>query len=237
MTRYVMIGGMSIPYELTRKAVKNFNLRIRCDGTIAVSAPGFVSEQDVDDFVMRQESLILGALARAEQEEPSFSLSEGVMIPIFGRERRLCLQTGTRGAAELYETRLVLTVGDPSSEEQIRTALRKELTRLSEKSMPVVCHEAAKRLYAYEIPEPILKYRCMVAKWGLCCPSRRSITFNKFLVCTPPECMEYVATHELAHFLIMDHSPAFHGLMDQLMPDWRVHKKQLAPYALLLHSL
>ncbi len=239
MIRYVELGGRTIAYELTQKPVKNLNLRVRSDGVIAVSAPPHVSLRDIDAFVLAQEDMILRALSRIEGAAPlqEFSLSEGGRIPIFGRERCLCIEEGSPAPARLYEARLCLTVTDPHSEEQIRHALRRELTRLSEKSMPVVCREAAKRFFAYDIPEPGLKYRCMVGKWGSCCPSRREVTFNKFLVCTTPECMEYVATHELAHFLVPDHSPAFHRLMDELMPDWRTRKRMLEPYGYLLRYL
>ena len=37
----------------------------------------------------------------------------------------------------------------------------------------------------------------------------------------------YVVMHEYCHFLQPDHSPAFHGLMTRLMPDWKERKKLL----------
>jgi predicted metal-dependent hydrolase len=233
------IGGNYIEYELTHKAVKNMNLRILADGRILVSVPCRISPAEADSFVLSRGDMILRAMNRRAEAEPlsDFYLGEGGRIPIFGRERRLSIREGQKRGATLYEERLELTVPDPESEEEIRLALRTELGRLAERCMPVVCEETQRRRMGYEIPSYTLRYRCMVGKWGSCCPSKQEITFNKFLICTPPECMEYVAIHEMAHFLVCDHSPAFHRLMDSLMPDWRERKKQLEPYAYLLRSL
>ncbi|MBR2353043.1 MAG: M48 family metallopeptidase [Clostridia bacterium] len=237
--RIVEIDGEDVEYELTYKQVKNLNLRIRSDGCVTVSAPCSVPLDRIDEFVAAQGDMIKRARERIERSVPrrEFYLGEGGRIPIFGREREITVTKGSRIEATLYVERLALTVPDPTSEEQIRAAIRRELSRLSEKSMPVVLEEAAKRFYEYSIPKPRLSYRCMVGKWGSCLASEAQITFNKFLICTPPECMEYVATHELAHLLVPNHSPVFHGLMDELMPDWRARKKQLEPYGYLLRLL
>ncbi len=239
MKRIVEIGGEDMEYELTYKQVKNLNLRVRSDGCVAVSAPYGVPFERIDRFVVAQREMILRARARIDCSAPrrEFYLGEGGRVPIFGREREIIVSKGKRIGATLYVERLVLTVPDVDSEGQIRRALREELGRLSEKSMPVVLDEAAKRFYGYGLPRPTLRYRCMVGKWGSCLASSAEITFNKFLVCTPPECMEYVATHELAHLLVADHSPDFHQLMNKLMPDWRERKTRLEPYGYLLRML
>ena len=239
MRRAVMINGEAVEYELTYKQVKNLNLRIRSDGCVAVSAPFHAPLERIDRFVESEGEMILRAREKIERSVPrrEFYLGEGGRIPIFGREREITLSRGSRTEATLYVERLALTLPDPQSEDQIRAAIRGELGRLSEKSMPVVLEEAAKRFWRYPIPKPSLRYRCMVGKWGSCLSGEAEITFNKFLICTPPECMEYVATHELAHLLITDHSPRFHQLMDELMPDWRARKKQLEQYGYLLRLL
>lgn len=56
-------GG--IPYELTRRRVKNLNLRVRADGTVAVSAPPRVPLKTVDAFVAGHAEWIGRARRRA----------------------------------------------------------------------------------------------------------------------------------------------------------------------------
>lgn len=56
-------GGVT--YELTRKRVRNLNLRVRADGTVAVSAPPRAAAGAVDAFVAGRAGWIEAARARA----------------------------------------------------------------------------------------------------------------------------------------------------------------------------
>lgn len=55
-------GG--IVYEFTRRRVKNINLRVRADGTVAVSAPLRASAAQADDLVAARAKWIRAAQAR-----------------------------------------------------------------------------------------------------------------------------------------------------------------------------
>lgn len=55
-------GG--VEYELTRKAVKNLNLRVRADGTVHVSAPRRTPLSEVDGFVAGRAAWIARARER-----------------------------------------------------------------------------------------------------------------------------------------------------------------------------
>lgn len=55
-------GG--ITYEVTRRRVKNFNLRVRSDGSVAVSIPPRTSWADADSFVVRNAEWIRKAQSR-----------------------------------------------------------------------------------------------------------------------------------------------------------------------------
>ena len=53
MKRRVTADGTLIEYELTRKRVKNINVRISTDGKVSASAPYFVSLGAVDSLVIK----------------------------------------------------------------------------------------------------------------------------------------------------------------------------------------
>jgi len=72
-----------------------------------------------------------------------------------------------------------------------------------------------------------LAYRNMKSRWGSCQPSTGRICINVRLALYPPECLEYVVVHELCHLLIAGHGPAFHELMDRVMPDWKARRAKL----------
>lgn len=60
-----MAGG--IPYTLVRRRVRNINLRVRRDGTVAASAARFVPAAVVDAFVIARAAWVQDALARVAE--------------------------------------------------------------------------------------------------------------------------------------------------------------------------
>lgn len=61
MIREVEYNGTTIKYNLTRKRVKNINLRIKPDLTVEVSANSRVSLKYLDEFVIKKGDFILKA--------------------------------------------------------------------------------------------------------------------------------------------------------------------------------
>ena len=60
------------------------------------------------------------------------------------------------------------------------------------------------------------------------------ITLNTALARCPEHLRDYVALHELVHFLHHDHGPGFYAAMDAQMPGWRERRKELQRYGAAL---
>lgn len=98
--------------------------------------------------------------------------------------------------------------------------------------------EAVERMYPLVagagVDAPRLRVRRMTSRWGSCLYRKGVITLNSALAACPAELRDYVALHELVHFLHPNHSPAFHRAMGERMPDWKLRRKRLAEYGSLL---
>jgi hypothetical protein len=59
------------------------------------------------------------------------------------------------------------------------------------------------------------------------CNARGGICFSFKLFAYPISAVEYVVAHELAHLRQLNHSPAFHRLLGEIMPDYKQRAKLL----------
>ena len=82
----------------------------------------------------------------------------------------------------------------------------------------------------FGVAYPALKLRRMTSQWGNCHYNQGYITLNTALASCPEALRDYVALHELVHFLHHDHGPGFYGKMDLLMPDWQERRHALRAY-------
>jgi predicted metal-dependent hydrolase len=69
--------------------------------------------------------------------------------------------------------------------------------------------------------------RRMKTKWGSCNPTAGHIRLNTELAKKPPECLEYIVVHEMAHLLEPTHNARFKALLDRFMPKWQFYVEQL----------
>jgi predicted metal-dependent hydrolase len=72
----------------------------------------------------------------------------------------------------------------------------------------------------------------MKTKWGTCNIQARRIWLNLELIKKPELCLEYVVVHEMMHLLERKHNDHFAALLDQAMPQWRLHREELNRFPL-----
>ena len=232
MKKSISWQGYQIEYELTRKRVKNLNLRIGPDGNIRVSAPYFTPQAVIDRFILAHAHRIRSGLERMKARKTE--LADESAIILRGQRCEIRTVPGSKGSARLLDDCVLLTLPDDAGS-KYRSMLLKKLVR----ELAVTWLEKSSRqIYPIfremGVAEPELKFRAMKSRWGSCRWEKGSLSFNTALAHVPEECMDYVVMHEYCHFFHPNHSPAFHGLMTQLMLDWKERKKTLEKYSCLL---
>ena len=65
-----------------------------------------------------------------------------------------------------------------------------------------------------------LRIREYKRRWGSC-DSKGDLSFNWRIIMAPPEALDYVVIHELAHCHEFNHSKRFWALVAEQMPDWK----------------
>lgn len=69
MTKYIILNGRKIEYDLQYKDVKNINLRIKGDGSVHVSANRRTQIEAIEDFMRSKAHLILKAIDNCKKSE------------------------------------------------------------------------------------------------------------------------------------------------------------------------
>jgi len=73
------------------------------------------------------------------------------------------------------------------------------------------------------------------SRWGSC-TSDGQLSFSWRLIMAPPKVLDYVAAHECAHILEMNHSPKFWAHVSRCVPDWKRQRAWLRTHGAGLQS-
>lgn len=211
----------TIPVEVTRKRVRNFNLRVRADGTAALSMPERATLAAAQDMLDRHTEWLEKRMRRHEAARTAPHALERGWCALWGEKRplRLVEEAGRKRTRLMAEgSGFTLLVGAGCAPAEVREQ----------------CDRALARLYRNEVqgaaPALIARYeealgvavegwsvRNMRTRWGSCTPGKATIRLSEQLAAYPPACLEYVVAHELAHMLERNHTPRFYDIVRAAM--------------------
>ncbi len=218
-------------YILTRKAVKNLNMRVKPDGEIHVSAPPIVSVKYIDNFVLAHEETLIKTLDKYEKIklnrlQPLQYLS-GEKVRFLGEDLHLLVEASRVEEVEKIGQFLFLRVKDTADFDRKEKVMKKWFSKMQVEVFLEICKEIYPLFKPYGVKYPLVKIRNMKSRWGSCQPQKKIITLNGKMIAAKREAIEYVVLHEFAHFVHPNHSKDFYGLVGELMPDWKERKAML----------
>ena len=224
--RTLTVEGLTFTYVWERKAVKNYNLRVRRDSSIHVSTPTRTTEAQLERFLSDKIDFLKGALARtaARRTEGVCTLAEGEQIPLFGVSHTVMLQKAARISGECRNGTLFLRLPHPED----AAARIRAFYRFAEEQVGALTRALTAQYAPSFLPQeaalPAVTLRRMKGRWGACFYTQNRICYNTNLIFVPTGCVHYVVCHELAHFKHHDHSAAFYTWLSRVLPqhkEWR----------------
>lgn len=217
--------GDEVEITLRRSArARRFSLRVsRLDGRVTLSMPLRAREAEAMAFARAQEEWIRTTLAKMPQRA---GVGIGSVIPVEGRMLRL--EAGA-GRSVRVEGDVMFVPGDPALAGVRAGAFLKALAR--ERLV------AASDRYAAMIGRKVTRVtlRDTRSRWGSCAHDG-ALMYSWRLVMAPASVLDYVAAHEVAHMVEMNHSDAFWAVVERLYPRWQVQRKWLHNEGQALHG-
>lgn len=219
-----IIVGSDIQVTVRRSArARRMTLRVaRSNGEVVLTLPQGVSLLDGKAFAESREAW----LRKNRAAVPQVSRAEaGAFIPVAGRVLRI-----TPAA-----TRLIGIDGGALLVPQNRpigTVIAAWLKQVARTRLVRACDHYSAKL---GIPYKAITLRDTRSRWGSCTHDKR-LMFSWRLAMAPPDVLDYVAAHEVAHLRHMDHSAAFWDTTERLMPGHGVHRTWLRDNGAELHA-
>jgi predicted metal-dependent hydrolase len=106
---------------------------------------------------------------------------------------------------------------------------------LRERARVAIHREIERHAAALAVAPAAVTIRDARTRWGSCSRARR-LSFSWRLVLAPPEALETVVVHELAHLRVFGHGPGFWEIVASRRPDHRLWRRWLKDHSVELHG-
>jgi predicted metal-dependent hydrolase len=227
----VLFDRSIYPVRLRRhRQARRYTLRIdAASREVVLTLPPRGTVREARDFAQKHGAWIAARLKRLPQAAP---FAHGSEVPLRGDPHRIVHRRGTRGtvwtAADDDGSRLLCVAGEaPHINRRIGDYLRR-----------TAAHDlnAAARRYAGELGVTIkrISIRDQSSRWGSC-SNAGVLSFSWRLILAPPYVLDYLAAHEVAHLIELNHSARFWRLVERICPDYERAKVWLEVHGTDLH--
>jgi hypothetical protein len=223
-TRTITLKGRDVTYRVRRSTrAKRPSLRADPANGITVVVPDGASV-DIPGILRDKASWVLkydDKMKRVGEEIPDRSFEDGATFPILGRERTIRV----RDVPESFLDGDSLLEGDEivlSRDRVEADGLHDALERLFRSTARALFTRRV-QTFAEEMNVTFgrIQIRNQKTRWGSYSSGTGTLSLNYRLLMAPPEIVDYILIHELAHVKQPNHSSNFWDLVEKYDPDYR----------------
>src|SRR5438876_6437204 len=219
----------SIKLRRDRRA-RRYTLRIHpTDRAAILTMPPRGTIAEAREFAKVHGGWIAARLGRLPKAAP---FQPGTVVPLRGVPHRIVHRAGVRGVVwtetrESGERIICVAGGVEHIDRRVHDFLKREAR-----------HDLAKAAAHYaevlNVKVRRISIRDQSSRWGSC-TSAGSLSFSWRLILAPPYVLDYLAAHEVAHLVEMNHSPRFWRVVGRICDHVERAKRWLDTYGNDLH--
>jgi len=212
------------------RQARRYTLRIQAaTREVILTMPPRGTLREARDFAQRHGGWIAARLGRLPEAAP---FAPGVVVPLRGVPHRIAHRRGARGTVwtetGLAGEQLLCVAGNaPHIDRRVGDFLRREARRDL---------EAASLKFAADLGLAVRRIvvRDQSSRWGSC-STTGVLSFSWRLILAPGDVLSYLAAHEVAHLVEMNHSARFWRVVQRLCPGHERAKVWLGAHGTDLH--
>lgn len=219
-----------MPYQLRRsRRRRTLGLTVtRCE--VRIHAPSWTPRAEIESYVRQQHDWLHRAWTRMQARAPQSLPASAAEVRYLGRALALDIRASLFVDIRRHGATLrVHAPPDADTGALVRAWL----------------HDRAERLLAWRLARIVPKLGRAPSRFALSnaqtqwgsCTRRGHIRLNWRLVQAPLALIDYVAAHELAHLVHLDHSPRFWAQVAELCPDALARRAELRTMSVSLFQV
>ena len=221
----------SFPVRVRRhRQARRYTLRIQAaTREVILTMPPRGSLREAKEFAQKHGGWIAARLRRLPEAAP---FADGTVLPLRGIQHRIVHRGGLRGTvwpeAGADGEALLCVAGDaPHIDRRVSDFLRREARR----DLEVASRRAAEQ---FGVTVKRISVRDQSSRWGSC-STTGVLSYSWRLILAPSFVLDYLAVHEVAHLIEMNHSPRFWRLVNGVCADANRAKAWLDVHGTDLH--
>ncbi|MCL2570680.1 MAG: M48 family metallopeptidase [Firmicutes bacterium] len=212
------------PKNIIRSNRKVLSLYINPHGELIVKAPLKLPEHKIFEFVKDKETWIRTQQKRIQQNQfinPNIITYNTFLF--LGREVSPIISTK---AKKITVQDSALLIPEKIAEQGHAHSLKKIEKFLRDNAKQIVQDRTHYFSQKLNLQYNSIKTMNNKSRWGVC-SKNREIALNWRTVMLPPELLDYIIVHEFCHILEFNHSKQFWSLVESILPNWKVLRKNL----------
>lgn len=217
------LGEHSIEYTLKRSLRRRSITFVVDEEGLRVGAPWHASHRRIEVLLGKHGRWISSKLREWEaRRPPQFTWRAGTLVMALGEPLTLTLDPARPATAR--EGNLLCIAANEETDSGVLAAQVTAWLRSTAQCW--FEQRAAHYAPALGVPPPAISLSNAKSRWGSCHPGGR-VRLNWRLIQMPPDLIDYVVVHELAHLHEPNHSPSFWRWVARILPDHKQRRHAL----------
>ena len=204
--------------HIVNTKLKHTYLSFDDEGNLVIKSPK-VSQQYIEKLLLKKAAWITASQQKLLQKKGKVStFTEETELYYRGQAYPLLMQPQTKRGTTLHFDGACFLLSYAHFDEQLfHTQIDAFYRNSAKEEIPPLVERWAKKM---GLDYNRLSFRKAKRQWGSC-SGKNNLSFNTMVMKLPPDVIEYIVVHELAHIEHKHHQKAFWACVARYLPDYK----------------